>query len=255
MKGCLRTPFEDQAERSSIERVEQEIEPPLRVRLVIKCHSNGDSDRDETRAGSIQSQRRELRGRDEGRLVDPTHRTVKMDDLLDPTRRTGELDGLLDPNRRTGELDGAFGPTCPFSEFDDGCFAVRDLFVQGPKSGLRLVKAAYVPLSKGSSLSYFVLELTFFQHVFQSDLYGLVMCRVEVIRHVAADGILYWCRGKTTNARILAKRQILGSRIRVFDTMPRDVRDQCAGFRTRPRSNHSFRGFDDYFDLRFPYRF
>ncbi|KAF3506730.1 hypothetical protein F2Q69_00005733 [Brassica cretica] len=24
--------------------------------------------------------------------------------------------------------------------------------------------------------------------------------------------------------------------------MPRDVRDQCAGFRVRPRSNHSFRG-------------
>ncbi|KAF3542151.1 hypothetical protein F2Q69_00021666 [Brassica cretica] len=56
-----------------------------------------------------------------------------MDNLLDPTRRTGELDGLLDPNRRTGEFDGAFGPTCPFSEIDDGCFAVRDLFVQGPK--------------------------------------------------------------------------------------------------------------------------
>ncbi|KAF3589764.1 hypothetical protein F2Q69_00029810 [Brassica cretica] len=36
------------------------------------------------------------------------------------------------------------------------------------------------------------------------------------------------------DARILAKRQILGSRIKVFDTMPRDVRDQCAGFRARP---------------------
>ena len=39
MKGCLRTPFEDQAERSSIERVEQEIELPWRVRLVIGCQS------------------------------------------------------------------------------------------------------------------------------------------------------------------------------------------------------------------------
>ncbi|WZZ50992.1 hypothetical protein YC2023_051099 [Brassica napus] len=39
MKGCLRTPFEDQAERSSIERVEQEIELPGRVRLVIGCQS------------------------------------------------------------------------------------------------------------------------------------------------------------------------------------------------------------------------
>ncbi|CAN6801982.1 unnamed protein product [Brassica oleracea] len=59
---------------------------------------------------------------------------------------------------------------------------------------------------------------------------------VEVIRCVAADGILYGY------ARILAKRQILGSRIRVFHTMPRDVRDQCVGFRARPRSNHGFRG-------------
>ncbi|KAF3598529.1 hypothetical protein F2Q69_00037033 [Brassica cretica] len=37
--------------------------------------------------------------------------------------------------------------------------------------------------------------------------------------------------------------------------MPRDVRDQCARFRASPRSNHGFRGCDDYFDLRFPYRF
>ncbi|WZZ59514.1 hypothetical protein YC2023_059621 [Brassica napus] len=68
---------------------------------------------------------------------------------------------------------------------------------------------------------------------------------VEVIRRVLADGILYGCRGKTTNARILAKRQILGSRIKVFDTMPRDVRDQCAGFRARPRFTPGFRGCDD----------
>uniref|UniRef100_A0A0D3D6V7 Uncharacterized protein n=1 Tax=Brassica oleracea var. oleracea TaxID=109376 RepID=A0A0D3D6V7_BRAOL len=33
VKGCLRTPFEDQAERSSIDRVGQEIELPGRVRL------------------------------------------------------------------------------------------------------------------------------------------------------------------------------------------------------------------------------
>ncbi|WZZ42801.1 hypothetical protein YC2023_039060 [Brassica napus] len=39
MKGCLRTPFEDQAKRSSIGRVGQEIELPRRVRLVIECQS------------------------------------------------------------------------------------------------------------------------------------------------------------------------------------------------------------------------
>uniref|UniRef100_A0A0D3ATG9 Uncharacterized protein n=1 Tax=Brassica oleracea var. oleracea TaxID=109376 RepID=A0A0D3ATG9_BRAOL len=37
MKGCLRTPFEDQAERSS--RVNQEIELLVHVRLVIGCQS------------------------------------------------------------------------------------------------------------------------------------------------------------------------------------------------------------------------
>ncbi|WZZ27372.1 hypothetical protein YC2023_010773 [Brassica napus] len=36
MKGCLRTPFEDQAKRSSIGRAGQEIELPRRVRLVIE---------------------------------------------------------------------------------------------------------------------------------------------------------------------------------------------------------------------------
>ena len=57
------------------------------------------------------------------------------------------------------------------------------------------------------------------------------------------------------DAQISAKRHVLGSCIRVFDTMPKDVRDQCAEFRVRPRSNHGFRRCDDFFDLRFPYRF
>ncbi|KAG5397197.1 hypothetical protein IGI04_019011 [Brassica rapa subsp. trilocularis] len=68
--------------------------------------------------GSIQSRRRELRGRGEGRLVDPT-------------RQTGLLDDLLDPNRPFGELDGAFGPTRPFGELDDGFFVVCDPFFRG----------------------------------------------------------------------------------------------------------------------------
>ena len=36
---CLRTLFEDQAERRSIERVNQDIELPVRVHLVIGCQS------------------------------------------------------------------------------------------------------------------------------------------------------------------------------------------------------------------------
>ena len=39
MKGWLRTPFEDQAERSSIEIVEQEIRLPMQVHVVIECQS------------------------------------------------------------------------------------------------------------------------------------------------------------------------------------------------------------------------
>ncbi|KAL0661906.1 hypothetical protein Bca4012_098743 [Brassica carinata] len=39
MKGCLRTPFEDQAKRSSTGRAGQEIELPRRDRLVIECQS------------------------------------------------------------------------------------------------------------------------------------------------------------------------------------------------------------------------
>ncbi|KAF2618704.1 hypothetical protein F2Q68_00040193 [Brassica cretica] len=89
--------------------------------------SNGFSDQDETRAGSIQSRRRELRGRDEGRLVDQTRPFGGLDSLLDPTRLFCELVGAFGPTRPFGELDGVFGPTRPFGELDDGCFAVRYL--------------------------------------------------------------------------------------------------------------------------------
>ena len=39
MKGCLRTPFKEQVERSSIKSIEQEIELSVRVRLVIECRT------------------------------------------------------------------------------------------------------------------------------------------------------------------------------------------------------------------------
>ena len=29
------------------------------------------------------------------------------------------------------------------------------------------------------------------------------ICRVEVIMHFAADGILYWCRGKATSCHLV----------------------------------------------------
>ncbi|KAF3503950.1 hypothetical protein F2Q69_00043686 [Brassica cretica] len=64
----------------------------------------------------------------------------------------------------------------------------------------------------------------------------------DVFTQIAKDVV---GQGLDHDARILAKRQILGSRIKVFDTMPRDVRDQCAGFRARPRFTPGFRGCDD----------
>ncbi|KAG5377699.1 hypothetical protein IGI04_025541 [Brassica rapa subsp. trilocularis] len=81
--------------------------------LVVKRHS-------------LEITTRELRGRDKGRLIDPTRRTGEYDASVDPTRLLGELDGLLHPIRRTGELVGASGPTRPFGELDYGCFVVRD---------------------------------------------------------------------------------------------------------------------------------
>ena len=60
----------------------------------------------------------ELRGRDEGRLIDPTRRTGELDCMFGPTHLFGELDGLLHPTRLFGELDGVLGPTRPYDELD-----------------------------------------------------------------------------------------------------------------------------------------
>ncbi|WZZ70982.1 hypothetical protein YC2023_082352 [Brassica napus] len=84
---------------------------------------------------------------------------------------------------------------------------------------------------------------------------GFLRTLVEGIKPFVREDYELSSRNLTLDARILAKRKFLGSRIRVFDTMPRDVRNQCARFRARSRSNHGFRGCDDYFDLRFPYHF
>ncbi|KAF3532622.1 hypothetical protein DY000_02040103 [Brassica cretica] len=82
--------------------------------------SNGDYDRDETRESLIRSRRRELRGRDEDRLVDPTRQTGKLDCLFGPTHPFGGLDDLFGPTHRTDELEGAFCPTRRTGELDDG---------------------------------------------------------------------------------------------------------------------------------------
>ncbi|WZZ08609.1 hypothetical protein YC2023_094530 [Brassica napus] len=77
------------------------------------------------------------------------------------------------------------------------------------------------------------MELRFLQPFFQLDLYGLVMCHVDVIEHVVAYGILFWTfvgvgiglnvrrlvfEKSLINAQISTKGHVLGSRI--FDIMP-----------------------------------
>ncbi|WZZ08450.1 hypothetical protein YC2023_094371 [Brassica napus] len=66
--------------------------------------------------------------------------------------------------------------------------------------------AAYVPLLKGSSLSFPVGPLW-------SSFY------VAVIRRVAADGILYGCRGKTTSCRLCVN---LRDFLKTFEYWQRD---------------------------------
>ncbi|KAF2595020.1 hypothetical protein F2Q70_00043763 [Brassica cretica] len=114
-----------------------------RVLAVSKPYSSdGDSDRGGTSVSSIRSRKRELQGWDEGMLVDPTRRTGDLDCSFGPTFRTSELDGAFSPTRPFGELGGAFGPTYPFGELDDGCFVVRDPFVEGLscESFLKLIR-------------------------------------------------------------------------------------------------------------------
>ncbi|KAF2592340.1 hypothetical protein F2Q70_00043233 [Brassica cretica] len=52
-------------------------------------------------------------------------------------------------------------------------------------------------------------------------------------------------RAEQTFDRYVATEQNGRSVATVFDTMPRDVRDQCAGFRARPKFTPGFRGCDD----------
>ncbi|WZY77733.1 hypothetical protein YC2023_024117 [Brassica napus] len=58
-----------------------------------------------------------------------------------------------------------------------------------------------------------------------SGLLALLIVERDKIGPAPYDGCLPRPLRISEDARILAKRQILGSRIRMFDTMPRDVRD------------------------------
>ncbi|KAF2608813.1 hypothetical protein F2Q68_00044262 [Brassica cretica] len=129
----------------------------------------------------------------------------------------GELDCSFGPTRRTGELDGAFGPTRPFGELDGASGPIRP-FVECDKIRAEPCEGCLRTLVEG--IKPFVVHPG-----------------VEILKTCFSVRPLRSMRklaGFSEDARIFAKRQILGSRIRVFDTMPRDVRDQCAGFRTRP---------------------
>ncbi|KAG5377906.1 hypothetical protein IGI04_025748 [Brassica rapa subsp. trilocularis] len=86
--------------------------PALPKRHRFQGSSNGDFDRDETRASSIQSQS------GGGRGVGGGGGELREGRMIDPTRRIGELDCMFGPTRPFCELDGSVDPTLPFSELD-----------------------------------------------------------------------------------------------------------------------------------------
>ncbi|KAF3597970.1 hypothetical protein DY000_02022543 [Brassica cretica] len=144
---------------------------------------------------------------------------AKMASRTGPTHQNGELVLLLGPTRHPGELG-----LVQLAKMTLTLGLIR-LFVESDKIGaapydgcLRTHVEGIKPFVVRFGVK--VLMTCFPARPLRSSLY------VEVIRHVAADDILYgaYTCGISEDARILAKRQILGSRIRVFDTMPRDVR-------------------------------
>uniref|UniRef100_A0A0D3BV74 Uncharacterized protein n=1 Tax=Brassica oleracea var. oleracea TaxID=109376 RepID=A0A0D3BV74_BRAOL len=129
MKGCLRTPFGDQAERSSIERVEQEIKLHGRVRLGGSCEDGMKTARSfqlghppnwtgPARRMAIQLNNSDL-------VVDPARPSAELDWSISAIRRAGRV---FDPARPSAELDWSssadgragrvFDPVCPSAELD-----------------------------------------------------------------------------------------------------------------------------------------
>ncbi|KAF3589934.1 hypothetical protein F2Q69_00027933 [Brassica cretica] len=74
------------------------------LRMSVTTSPNDDSDQDETRASSIQSRRKEPRGQDEGRLVDPTRPTARS--VNSPVRRVGRCVRSNSPVQRVGQCVG-----------------------------------------------------------------------------------------------------------------------------------------------------
>ncbi|KAF3512644.1 hypothetical protein F2Q69_00006714 [Brassica cretica] len=189
----------------------------------------------------------------------PTRQTGELDDLLDPTRQMGKLDGLLDPTRPFGELDGAFGSTRPFGELDGAFGPTRrrdeldDLLFHC--SGSVCLRPVVTFLEDLSSECDKIRDAPC-----EGCLRTLVIKPFVVRPGVEILKTFFPREDYELSSRNLTLCTALSvicfeSFPQVFDTMPRDVRDQRVGFRERPRSNHGFRGCDDYFDLRFRYRF
>nr|VDC96426.1 unnamed protein product [Brassica oleracea] len=156
MKGCLRTPFEDKAERSSIERVNQEIELPAQVRL--------------------------------------------------------------------NDVDFEEYPNFLYSVGSSRCLVIHCRFIREIQISFERTSSLRFPNCKVPMVTPIETKRESVRSDHRRVCYENGMkapCSVK-LTHLAKD------------ARILVKRKILGSSIRVFDTMPRDVRDQCAEDRARP---------------------
>ncbi|KAF3571021.1 hypothetical protein F2Q69_00058956 [Brassica cretica] len=273
--------------------------------------SDGDTDRDETRACLIQSRRTELQGWDcdstivparpsaeldwsssanggAGRVFDPARPSAKLDwstladsracRVFDPAWQSAELDWFSSANGRVGRV---FDPARPSTELDwfslvDGR-AGRVVDPARPSAELDWLSSAdgragrvVDPARPSAEQVAWSIQLGGWQNRLNqtmgrsSAIANHLICQCssapQKVRTNELDCLFgsaihfsrVFCSGTfvedfdpnriSEDARILAKRQIFGSRIRVFDTMPRDVRDQCAGFRARPRSNPALGG-------------
>uniref|UniRef100_A0A0D3D4F1 Uncharacterized protein n=1 Tax=Brassica oleracea var. oleracea TaxID=109376 RepID=A0A0D3D4F1_BRAOL len=176
MKGCLRTPLKDQAERSS--RVNQEIELLVRVRLRPSCVS----------ARSLRSDRTWL------------DRSLHSDQAWRSDRavcvRSDRAWLVCGPMAILELVRGRFGYVSVVSGLLALLKVERDKIGAAPYDGcLRTLVEGIKPFVV--HLGVKVLMTGFPARPLRSSLY------VEVIRRVAAGGILYGCSGKTTSCHLL----------------------------------------------------
>ncbi|KAF3527260.1 hypothetical protein DY000_02040932 [Brassica cretica] len=148
--------------------------------------------------------------------------------LIDPTRRTDELDCIFGPTRQTGELVSASGPTSPFGELKDGCFTAWDPLSEALSNLSRILIDISGEVSDVDSVVTDFGPNTECDKIRAAPCEGCLRTVVEGIKPIVVRPeveILKTCFPRE-DYELLFRNLTL-----VFDTMPRDVKDQCAGFR------------------------